>query len=126
MMTMKDAERIRDAVNMLEALPDAARGIHINNGRALPARYAAVVVDQLRAAAPPPAEPDHPLWPRCRPLMSPAVFRQWVAPLVEVGSLDGRRVLIAPSRFHADHCRAEFSQALHGFDIRARPEVAHG
>jgi hypothetical protein len=79
-----------------------------------------------RAAAPPPAEPDHPLWPRCKPFLSPALFRQWIVPLVEVVSPDGRKVLIAPSRFHADHCRGEYSQALDGFEIRARPEAAHG
>lgn len=56
--------------------------------------------------------------------MSAADFARWIAPLVEVESLDGRRVLIAPSRFHADHVRSQFSQPLDGFDIRAKPEAA--
>jgi hypothetical protein len=82
---------------------------------------------KAKAAAPPPPEPDHPLWPRCRTLgLTPALFGRWIEPLIEVESLDGRPVLIAPSRFHADHCRAEFAQALDGYDVRARPEAAHG
>ena len=81
-----------------------------------------------KKAAPPPPEPDHPLWPRCRALgMAAGEFRRWIAPLVEVASVDGVRVLVAPSRFHADHVRREFgTQHLAGFDVRANPEAAHG
>ena len=80
------------------------------------------------ASRPPPPEPDHPLWPRCRALdMRPDEFSRWIAPLIEVASVDGVRVLVAPSRFHADHVRREFgSQHLAGFDIRANPEARHG
>lgn len=81
-----------------------------------------------KKAAPPPPEPDHPLWPRCLALgMAAGEFRRWIAPLVEVASVDGVRVLVAPSRFHADHVRREFgTQHLGGFEIRANPEAAHG
>lgn len=81
-----------------------------------------------RASRPPPPEPDHPLWPRCRALdMTPDDFRRWVVPLVEVAGVGGQRVLVAPSRFHADHVRREFgAQHLAGFEVRANPEAAHG
>lgn len=59
--------------------------------------------------------------------MSADDFRRWIVPLVEVASVDGVRVLVAPSRFHADHVRREFgAQHLVGFDIRANPEARHG
>lgn len=59
--------------------------------------------------------------------MRPDEFSRWIAPLIEVASVDGVRVLVAPSRFHADHVRREFgSQHLAGFDIRANPEARHG
>lgn len=54
-------------------------------------------------------------------------FRRWIAPLVEVAGVDGVRVLVAPSRFVADHVRREFgTQHLAGFDIRANPEALRG
>jgi hypothetical protein len=86
------------------------------------------VAEAARASAPPPPEPDHPLWPRAKRLAVPASdFRIWLAPLIEVEGLDGRKVLIAPTAFHADHVRANFSQALDGFEVRARPpSAAHG
>ena len=81
--------------------------------------------EKAKAEAPPPPEPDHPLWPRAKRLGIPVPsFDRWIAPLIEVESLDGRRVLIAPSRFHADHVRAEYFQAIDGFDVRAKPEAA--
>jgi hypothetical protein len=35
-------------------------------------------------------------------------------------------VLVAPSPFRADYVRAKFSHLLDGYDVRARPEAAHG
>ena len=59
--------------------------------------------------------------------MTPAEFTRWIAPLIEVASVDGVRVLVAPSRFHADHVRREFgAQHLAGFEVRGNPEAAHG
>lgn len=91
------------------------------------------VASAARAAAPPPAEPDHPLWPACRAKgVSPGDFRHWLAPLIQVVAPDGRPVLIAPTKFHAAHVRQEFAVALeHALgqppEIRATPEAAaHG
>ena len=81
---------------------------------------------KARAAAPPPPEPDHPLWPRFRGKVSEGDFRQWVQPLAVVDGLEGRRVLVASSPFRADYVRAKFSHLLDGYDVRARPEAAHG
>ncbi len=88
------------------------------------------IAEATRASAPPPAEPDHPLWPKCRAKgVSATDFRHWIAPLIHVVAPDGRPVLIAPSRFHASHVRSEFAVALeHALgqppDIRANPEAA--
>lgn len=104
-----------------------ASGSKPRNSRAHGTSPRAIVAAE-RASRPPPPEPDHPLWPRCRALdMTPDDFRRWVAPLVEVAGVGGQRVLVAPSRFHADHVRREFgAQHLAGFEIRANPEAAHG
>lgn len=86
------------------------------------------VAEAARAAAPPAPEPDHPLWPRCRAWgMSGAAFANWVAPLIEVDCLGGKKVLIAPTRFHSDYVTREFAQPLDGYEIRVKPEAAaHG
>jgi uncharacterized protein YdaU (DUF1376 family) len=79
------------------------------------------------ASAPPPPEPDHALWPRAKAAgVSQAEFRHWLAPLVHVEQIGGRPALIAPSKFHADHVRADFSHVLDGCEVRARPDAAHG
>jgi hypothetical protein len=49
-MKLEQAKQIRDALDMLDALPDPARGIYLNGGRALPARYAKQMVEQIREA----------------------------------------------------------------------------
>ncbi len=88
------------------------------------------IAEAARAAAPPPPEPDHPLWPKCRERgVSAQDFRAWIAPLIQVVAPDGRPVLIAPKPFHASWVRQNFTVALEHalgqpFDIRATPEAA--
>lgn len=88
------------------------------------------IAEAARAAAPPPPEPDHPLWPKCRAKgVSAGDFRHWIAPLIQVVAPDGRPVLIAPKAFHASHVRREFGVALEHalgqpFEIRATPDAA--
>lgn len=90
------------------------------------------IAEAARAAAPPPPEPDHPLWPGCRAKgVSAHDFRAWIAPLIQVVAPDGRPVLIAPKPFHASWVRQNFAVAIEHaigqpFDIRATPEAANG
>jgi hypothetical protein len=88
------------------------------------------IAQAARANAPPPPEPDSPLWPGCKARgVSAADFRQWIAPLIQVVTPDGRPVLIAPKPFHASWVRQNFGVALEHalgqpFEIRATPEAA--
>ena len=69
------------------------------------------VAEAERAAAPPPAEPDHPLWPRVRDLVPRAEFGAFLGKLHLDGSGERPR-LIAPTAFVRDHVRANYDQAL--------------
>jgi hypothetical protein len=64
------------------------------------------------AAAPPPPEPDHELWPYFRGRITPGEFRAWLGKASLRRRDDGSAAVLAPSRFLADHIRA-----AHGADL---------
>lgn len=66
---------------------------------------------KARATAPPPPEPDHPLWPAMRDRISAIAFQTTIGKLGVDRSGDRPR-LIAPNAFLRDHVRANFDQAL--------------
>ena len=65
------------------------------------------------AARPPPPEPEHPLWAGMKARgMSPLIFASSVGRLAQTPSPNGHAVWRAPSRFLADHIRAQHGAAI--------------
>jgi hypothetical protein len=71
------------------------------------------IAEAERAAAPPPPEPDHPLWPALKARGVKAhEFRTWIAPLAQTETPAGEASFAAPSQFHAAQVRANFAIPL--------------